>query len=132
MSVTNYQYWPFDPSSATGGFVLDDDKIEFFREATAGGFEAFRFGVNDYGAKSNGREGCILERGRAQWEIRLSEGDQRRLVAYVRDFSAAGRAVTAWLGGSDARQIVANLHDQLVTPAGAKASYRIAHSDSSQ
>jgi len=42
------------------------------------GYDLAGFGVNDYGAKSNEREGCIVKRDRSRWEIRLAEGEERR------------------------------------------------------
>jgi len=92
-------------------------------------YESFRFGINDYGARSKEREGCMLERGRDRREVRLAEGDQRRLLAFINGFATAGDAVKHWLGGACPTEIVELISDSLVTPPGAEASYIVTNND---
>ncbi|MCH8921768.1 MAG: hypothetical protein IIA67_01325 [Planctomycetes bacterium] len=125
MRTTDYTYWPFSVEPAASRSPQETEKVEFFETACDNGYESFRFGINDYGARSQAREGCILERGRNKWEIRLAEGEQRRLSAFVDDFKSAGQAIQQWLDGSPVRRIVHDIHDRLITPPGAEASYVI-------
>lgn len=104
-------------------------KVTFLKTRYDDGYESFRFGINDYGARSKEREGCILERGRNRWEIRLAQGNERRLLAFVSDFSVAGGAVRQWLAGACAKGIAQNISSCLVTPPGAKASHVITEED---
>jgi len=71
--------------------------VQFLQSAFELGFQSFRFGINDFGAEGGERKGYILERGRTQWEIRLLQGDERVMWAYVTGFSAASLAVVDWL-----------------------------------
>ena len=125
MATTNYTYWPFpvEFDAPLPGGSEEMDQHAFLKAAHDQGFDSFRFGINDYGARSSEREGCILERGRARWEILLAEGVNRRFQAYVNDFGAAGRAVSNWLRGATAEQLVEALASHLVTPPGARSSY---------
>jgi len=130
MTRFDYDYWPFPVATADAAVSQKDDKVLFLKSAYDDGYESFRFGINDYGARSKEREGCMLERGRNRWEIRLAEGQQRRLLAFVNSFSAAGEAVKQWLGGACAKEIAQNISSSLVTPPGAKASHIITEEDS--
>ena len=123
MTRFDYDFWPFTIATTDVGVSQYDDKITFLKTAYDDGYESFRFGINDYGARSNEREGCILERGRNRWEIRLVQGNKRRLLAFVNDFSAAGQTVKHWLAGACAKELVQNITSLLVTPPGAKASH---------
>ncbi len=125
MSITHCEYWPFTRDTAYGCFSPAPEELVFLESTTRSGFQAFRFGINNYGAKSSTREGCILERGRMRWEIRLAEGEERRLLAYVAEFRAAGDAVIEWLRGSCVPEILMVIHDHLITPPGTKYSYTI-------
>ncbi len=125
MSTTDYNYWPFSVGPVASRSSQETEEIEFLETACDSGYESFRFGINDYGARSKTREGCILERGRRRWEIRLAEGEHRRLIAFVDDFKSAGQAIQQWLNGSSVRQVVHDIHDRLITPPGAKASHVI-------
>jgi hypothetical protein len=125
----DYEYWPFTIAPAEGHLPQEAEQIAFLKAAHDEGFESFRFGISDYGARSKEREGCILERGRNRWEIRLAQGDKRRLLAFVNDFRAAGDAVKKWLDGSCAQEILHNISKRLVTPPGAKASHVITEED---
>lgn len=129
MATFDYDYWPFAVATGDAGVSQEDDKVAFLKSAYDDGYESFRFGVNDYGARSKDREGCILERGRNRWEIRLAEGPQRRLLAFVNAFSAAGQAVKQWLGGACVKEIAQNISRSLVIPPGAKASHVITEED---
>lgn len=129
MTRFDYDYWPFSVATADASVSQEDDKIVFLKSAYDDGYESFRFGINDYGARTKEREGCILERGRNRWELRLAQGNERRLLAFVDDFSAAGEAVKQWLAGKCAKDIVQILSSTLVTPPGAKASHVIAEED---
>lgn len=129
MTTSNYQYWPFAVVSAEGLAPQGCDQVAFLRATHAQGYESFRFGMNDYGAKSSEREGCILERGRNRWEIRLALGEERRLVAYVNEFSAAAEAVTQWLQGACAKDILHSIAERLETPPGAKADHCLFEED---
>ncbi|MCR9295111.1 MAG: hypothetical protein NXI32_20530, partial [bacterium] len=122
-------YWPFAVATRDAGVSQQDDKVAFLKSAYDDGYESFRFGINDYGARSKEREGCILERGRNRWEIRLAEDQERRLQAFVNAFSAAGQAVKQWLGGACAKEIAQNISSSLVIPPGAKASHVITEED---
>jgi hypothetical protein len=125
MTRLEYDYWPFAVATADASMPQEDDKVTFLKAAYDDGYESFRFGINDYGARSKEREGCILERGRNRWEIRLAQGNERRLLAFVNDFSVAGQAVKRWLVGASAKEIVQNISSSLVSPPGAKASHII-------
>jgi hypothetical protein len=125
MSIAHCEYWPFAGETAYDCLSLAPEELAFLESTTRDGFQAFRFGINDYGAKSSTREGCILERGRMRWEIRLTEGEDRRLLAYVAEFRAAGIAVTEWLRGSCVQEILMVIRDDLITPPGTKSSYTI-------
>ncbi|MEX1224214.1 MAG: hypothetical protein WEA31_06660 [Pirellulales bacterium] len=129
MTTSNYQYWPFAVVAAEGRAPQEVDQVAFLKATHAEGYESFRFGINDYGAKSSDREGCILERGRNRWEIRLALDEQRRLVAFVNEFSVAAEAVTRWLHGACAKEIIQSIAESLVTPPGAKANHRILDED---
>ena len=129
MSTSNYEYWPFGSRADDSRLMVGTEKVAFLEAATQSGYAAFRFGINDFGARSKERVGCILERGRKRWEIRLAEGEHRRLLAYVGDFDSAGRAVKEWLDGLCAKEIVGNTQDHLITPPGAKSSYVISEED---
>ena len=129
MATCNYEYWPFSVGPVEGSLPEQTEKTEFLEAAFDQGYESFRFGINDYGARSDKREGCILERGRNRWEIRLAEGERRRLLAFVDEFQSAGHAVNRWLGGSCAKEVLDSIHDRLVTPPGAKTSHVITEED---
>lgn len=129
MTRFDYDYWPFPVATADAAVSQEDDKVVFLKSAFEDGYESFRFGINDYGARSHEREGCILERGRNRWEVRLAQGNERRLLAFVNAFTAAGEAVKQWLGGACAKEIVRNLASSLVIPPGAKASHIITEED---
>jgi hypothetical protein len=131
MPTTNTEYWPFVAGTDSGYLPRESEEVAFLEAAARSGFEAFRFGINNYGAKSNTREGCILERGRKRWEIRLAEHKVRRLIAFVAEFRAAGQAVTEWLRGSCPEEILKVIRHQLVIPPGAKSSYTISEEDHS-
>jgi hypothetical protein len=131
MPSTNTEYWPFVAGTDSGCLPRESEGATFLEAATRSGFEAFRFGINNYGAKSNTREGCILERGRKRWEIRLAEHKVRRLIAFVAEFRAAGEAVTEWLRGSCPEEILKVIRHQLVIPPGAKSNYTIFEEDHS-
>ncbi len=60
MATSAYEYWPFRSRSDNDRCVLDSGTRAFLEAATASGYAAFRFGINDYGARSAEREGCIL------------------------------------------------------------------------
>ncbi len=130
MTTFDYDYWPFAVATAAPVAFPEDDKVTFLKAAYDDGYESFRFGINDYGARSKEREGCILERGRNRWEIRLAQGNERRLLAFVNNFSVAGHAVKRWLAGERAEQIVRDISSSLMTPSGAKASHFITDEDS--
>jgi hypothetical protein len=125
MSITHCEYWPFAGETANDYLSLTPEELAFLESTTRSGFQAFRFGINDYGARSSTREGCILERGRRRWEIRLAEGEDRHLLAYVAEFRAAGQAVTEWLCGSCVQEILMVIRDHLTTPPGTESSYTI-------
>ena len=84
-----------------------------------------KFGINNYGARSEHRAGIILERGRQRWEVRLSQDDVRLLSAFVACFSSAGNAVNSWLMGCELKEVLDSLNDQLVVPPGLTESYTI-------
>lgn len=129
MTRFDYEYWPFSVPTAGAAVCQDDDKVTFLKAAYNDGYESFRFGINDYGARSKEREGCILERGRNRWEVRLAQGKDRRLLAFVNDFPVAGKAVKRWLDGACAKEIVQNISSSLVTPPGAKSSHVLMEED---
>lgn len=129
MTSIDYDYWPFSVMNAGRSVCKADDKVTFLKTAHDDGYESFRFGVNDYGARSKEREGCILERGRSRWEIRLVQGSDRQLIAFLDDFSVAGNAVKQWLDGASAKAMVESISSSLVTPPGAKASYVLTEED---
>jgi hypothetical protein len=81
---------------------------------------------NDYSAQHNTREGCIFERGRWRWEIRVYDAGEQMLSAYVDDFEAASAAVFAWLHGTTAQAVLAGLSEHLIKLPGAKSSYSLA------
>jgi hypothetical protein len=132
MATIDFHYWPFGVPPPLNRSLQEAFQVQFLQAAHEKGFRAFKFGINDYGARSNNREGCILERGRTRWEIRLAEESNRVLAAYVDDFACAGLAVQHWLEGRSAKEIVGDLSGHLVTPPGAKASHTFAHSESSK
>jgi len=127
LSTTNYdyEYWPFPVSDVDVADADYTDKIAFLQEASECGTEAYKFGINNYGAKSKFRSGIILERGRRRWEIRLSQGNARRVSAFVDCFASAGTAVNLWLKGSTIAEVLDELNESLVVPPGLNESYTI-------
>lgn len=127
MSTTDldYEYWPFPVSDADTAIPEVAEKIAFLKAIAQCTTEAYRFGINNYGAKSEHRAGIILERGRKRWEIRLSENETRHLTAFVECFSVAGNAVNSWLSGCGLDEVLDELKDQLVIPPGLTESYTI-------
>jgi hypothetical protein len=127
LSITNYdyEYWPFPLSDAEAADPEFADKVAFLKEASEAGAESYKFGINNYGAKSKHRSGIILERGRRRWEVRLSQDNVRRVSAFVSCFSFAGIAVNSWLRGGTISQILDELNEHLIVPPGLKESYTI-------
>jgi hypothetical protein len=124
--TTAIQYWPFEVPPAETRTAQEHREIGFLQRATTRGFLAYRFGINDFGARHANREGCILERGRTRWEVRLAEAEERALLAYLSDFDVAGAAICDWLEGKNAEHILADISEHLVKMPGAKASYSLA------
>jgi hypothetical protein len=127
LSTTNFDcdYWPFFVSDVEAADPEVAEKVAFLKAASEAGAESYRFGIHNYGAKSEHRSGIILERGRRRWEIRLSHDDVRRLSAFVGCFAKAGNAVNLWLIGRTVGEILDELKDHLVVPPGLKESYII-------
>lgn len=127
MSTSNYdyEYWPFPISESDANAPDFVDKISFLKAVKETGAESYKFGINNYGAKSTSRSGIILERGRRRWEIRLSEDDVRHLSAFTECFAVAGATVTAWLQGSTVSCVLDQLKEHLVVPPGLNESYVI-------
>ena len=127
MSTTNYdyEYWPFPVSHAEAADPEFADKVAFLKAASEAGTESYKFGINNYGAKTECRSGIILERGRRRWEVRLSQDDKRRVSAFVACFTPAGTAVNSWLQGGTIERVLEELNEHLVVPPGLKESYTI-------
>jgi hypothetical protein len=129
MATADFEVWPFVTAADRPSVGPDAEIVAFLELSAAKGYEAFRFGLNDFGAKTSEREGCMLERGRKRWELRLADGNGRRLLAHVADFSAAASAVHEWLEGVCVNEVLGHLQNQLVTPPGAQASYTVCESN---
>jgi hypothetical protein len=131
MNMTEQEVWPFNVSKDDLRWPEMVDKIRFLEDATNSGCRAFRFGINNYGARQGKRSGVILERGRNRWELRLSVDDNRRLLAYLSSFPSAGEALLRWCNGDELQGILAVVRDQLIVPPGASASHVIEDSEDS-
>lgn len=131
LSTTNYdyEYWPFPVSDADTNAPDYADKISFLKSATEVGAESYKFGMNNYGAKTTTRSGIILERGRRRWEIRLSEDEVRRLSAFTQCFAVAGASVKTWLQGNTVSCVLEQLREHLVVPPGLSESYVVHESE---
>src|SRR5262245_55925354 len=103
METTSLRYWPFEVVPANEQTEQHRREIAFLNAAHSDGFKVYAFGFgDDYGATGgDGRQGEIIRRGRARWEVRLYDGESRTAVAYVGDFTCAGAAVVEWLRGMD-------------------------------
>lgn len=120
------KYWPFDVPPVETRSPQENREIEFLQGAAARGFEAYRFGMNDYGVQHDPREGCIFERGRWRWEVRVYDARQQMLSAYVDDFEVASAAVFEWLLGTTAQDVLRHLSEHLIMLPGAKETYSLA------
>jgi hypothetical protein len=125
MTMTDQEFWPFNVSKEDLQWPEMVEKVRFLEDATNSGCRAFRFGVNNYGARHGKRSGVILERGRNRWEMRLSFDDNRRLLAYLSAFPNAGDALLRWCNGDELLSILSVIRDQLIVPPGATASHVI-------
>lgn len=124
-ATSDYKHWPYPISEEDRNDAETVEKIAFLQAAFEAGSDAYSFGVNNYGAKSEHRSGVILERGRRRWEIRLSENDLRRMSAFVRCFCSAGLAVSSWLDGKELTQVLKEIDSDLVVPPGLDKSHKI-------
>jgi hypothetical protein len=129
----SYRYWPFQVEAEVRQLPEVAEKVEFLEGIYSDGFKAFQEvpGESFYGALSETRSGEIIQRSfrNNRWELRLSENFERRLVAFVTDFSVAGKALRAWLNGRSVDEILQDIREYLTLLSGVKDSYTIFSSD---
>jgi len=106
MTTIETEFWPFPVSRQELEWPEMQEKVRFLENATQEGCRAFRFGVNNYGVNRDYRTCVVLERGRNRWEIRLSLDEKRQLLAYLSDFSGAGKSLLLWCNGDNVRCIL--------------------------
>lgn len=114
MSSIDRLHWPFEVEGTLT--PQEDEQIRFLQSAADGGFDSFRCGTNDFGAESRQRSGYILERGRRRWEVRLLEGDKRKIWAYVVGFNASANAVLKWLESKESLDYIASSLSEHLSP----------------
>ncbi len=118
-STDRYQYWPFPISEEERQIPEQAEKLDFLQDAYSDGFQSYREvrGLDNYGAYSESRSGCILQRGRKnRWEFLLHEGDETCFSALVTTFKVAGAAVRAWLNGRTTQEILEDVKEYLISP----------------
>jgi hypothetical protein len=118
-STDRYQYWPFPISEEERQIPEQAEKLDFLQDAYSDGFQSYREvrGLDNYGAYSESRSGCILQRGRKnRWQLLLHEGDETCFSVLVSTFKVAGAAVRAWLNGRTTKEILEDVKEYQISP----------------
>jgi hypothetical protein len=120
-------YWPFEVPSRQLQTEQQWQEIEFLTMAYKAGYKPYMFGSQNFGATAGGRGGIILYRGcrGKHWEIALGTEDSTVLSAHLDNFGCATEAVTLWLGGAEAPEILERFRDNLVVRASTAPGFSL-------